>query len=106
MNRALIRLFDIVLSLAVLFVLLAAFIPIAVAIAPDSDGGILFRQRRVGRHNRDFTLYKFRTMRVQRSGGLLTVGGDDPRITATGMKLRKWKLDELPQLWNVLSGTM
>ena len=64
-------------------------------------------QKRVGRNNKDFTLFKFRTMKLGSDAkGLLTVGGDDSRITRVGILLRKYKLDELPQLFNVINGTM
>ena len=106
MNRILIRFFDILFSVAGLLVLFPVFLIIGCCIAVDSRGGIFFRQVRVGKDNKDFTLYKFRTMRLHGQGSLLTVGGDDPRITAIGRKLRAWKIDELPQLWNVLTGSM
>jgi lipopolysaccharide/colanic/teichoic acid biosynthesis glycosyltransferase len=73
----------------------------------DSRGGILFRQKRVGKGNKDFTLYKFRTMNQgAEKKGLLTIGNKEKRITNTGYYLRKYKLDELPQLFNVLKGDM
>ncbi len=101
------RLFDILLSVTGLIVLLPVFILISVFILFDSKGGIFYLQKRVGRNNRDFTLYKFRTMHTGSDvGGLLTVGEDDNRITKTGKFLRKYKLDELPQLLNVLKGDM
>ena len=68
---------------------------------------MFYRQRRVGRCNRDFTIYKFRSMRVNSDRqGLLTIGGRDGRITKAGVFIRKYKLDELPQLFNVLRGDM
>jgi len=101
------RLFDIFFSLIGLIVLIPVFIIISIAVIIDSKGGIFYRQIRVGRNNRDFTLLKFRTMRTgSDSGSLLTVGENDPRITKTGSFLRKYKLDELPQLFNVLKGDM
>ena len=106
-NYMLKRLFDILLSVTGLIVLLPVFILISVFILFDSKGGIFYLQKRVGRNNRDFTLYKFRTMHTGSDvGGLLTVGEDDNRITKTGKFLRKYKLDELPQLLNVLKGDM
>lgn len=72
-----------------------------------SKGGMFYKQTRVGRHNKDFGLYKFRTMyKDSDKKGLLTVGGRDPRVTKTGYFLRKYKLDELPQLINILKGEM
>jgi lipopolysaccharide/colanic/teichoic acid biosynthesis glycosyltransferase len=101
------RLFDILFSFVGLIVLIPVFIIISIAVILDSKGSIFYRQIRVGRNNRDFTLLKFRTMRTgSDSGSLLTVGEDDPRITKTGSFLRKYKLDELPQLFNVLKGDM
>src|ERR1044072_2505482 len=101
------RLFDIVFSLVGLIILSPVFIVIALAVACTSRGGIFYLQERVGRNNRNFKLYKFRTM-VQNSDskGLLTIGGRDPRVTSAGYYLRKYKLDELPQLLNVLFGSM
>lgn len=101
------RLFDIVVSLAGLIVLLPLFVLLAVLVAFSPGPGIFYIQTRVGRYGRDFSLYKFRTMRPDADkAGLLTVGGRDPRITAIGYYLRKYKLDELPQLLNVLNGSM
>jgi lipopolysaccharide/colanic/teichoic acid biosynthesis glycosyltransferase len=80
---------------------------IALAVKLDSHGGVFFAQRRVGRYGRPFKVLKFRTM-VQdapKRGGAITAG-HDPRITRVGRILRKTKLDELPQLWNVLKGEM
>ncbi|UPT67980.1 MAG: sugar transferase [Sphingobacteriales bacterium JAD_PAG50586_3] len=79
----------------------------AIAIAIDSRGGVFFLQIRVGKDNKDFKLFKFRTMRVgAESKGQLTIGGNDSRITRVGYFLRKYKIDELPQLLNVLLGDM
>ena len=101
------RLFDIVCSLIGLIILLPVFMLISIWIMMDSSGGIFYRQVRVGRDNKDFHLLKFRTMRTgSDKKGLLTVGGRDPRITRSGYFLRKYKLDELPQLINVLKGDM
>ena len=73
----------------------------------DSRGGVLFKQRRVGKEDEDFFILKYRTMAVNSDkNGLLTVGARDRRITRVGYFLRKYKLDELPQLFNVLSGDM
>jgi lipopolysaccharide/colanic/teichoic acid biosynthesis glycosyltransferase len=101
------RLFDIVLSLLALIILFPFFVVIALLISIDSRGGIFYVQKRVGKNNVDFDLYKFRTMGLDSaSKGLLTVGARDPRVTRTGYYLRKYKLDELPQLINVLLGNM
>jgi len=101
------RIFDIVFSFAGLILLSPVLIVIAILIRFDSKGPVLYKQTRVGRNNKDFKLLKFRTMNPDSdSKGLLTVGGRDPRITKTGYYLRKFKLDELPQLINVLYGEM
>ena len=73
----------------------------------DSSGPVFYRQVRVGLHGRDFTLYKFRSMRVgSDKKGLLTIGSHDPRVTSSGYFIRKYKLDEFPQLINILNGDM
>src|SRR5262245_66041919 len=77
----------------------------AVVIAVTSRGPMIFRQKRMGRKGRPFTMYKLRTMRVANCGPQVTAG-DDIRITPVGKFLRKTKLDELPELWNVLKGDM
>src|SRR5262245_63688194 len=77
----------------------------AIAIAVTSRGPVIFRQKRMGRKGRPFTMYKLRTMRVANSGPLVTAG-DDSRVTPIGKFLRKTKLDELPELWNILKGDM
>jgi len=101
------RLFDIVFSSAFLLVLLPFGIVLSVAIMLDSKGGVFFRQIRVGRNGQHFGLYKFRTMRPDsESKGQITVGARDNRITKVGYFLRKYKLDELPQLLNILFGQM
>ena len=68
-------------------------------------GPVIFKQQRVGRHGRRFTMYKFRSMTVSHSGSSVSVAGES-RITPLGAKLRRYKLDELPELWNVLKGDM
>ena len=107
-NRILLkRLFDVVASGCGLLVLSPLFLLLAVWIKFDSAGPVFYRQTRVGRYNRDFRLYKFRSMRMGADRqGLITVGGHDPRITQSGYFIRKYKLDELPQLINVFIGDM
>lgn len=101
------RIIDIFASAFMLILLLPFGLVIALLIACDSRGGVFYRQSRVGRYNRDFTLYKFRTMRTDADRlGLLTVGARDPRVTRVGYYLRKYKIDELPQLLNILLGDM
>lgn len=101
------RLFDIIFAALGLIVLFIPFIFIGIWILFDSRGGIFYRQTRVGKNGVDFRLWKFRSMRPDADKkGLLTVGGRDPRITRSGYFLRKYKLDELPQLINVLTGDM
>lgn len=101
------RLFDIVCSFFGLVFLSWLFVFVALWVGLSSRGGVFYRQRRVGRCNRDFTIYKFRSMRVNSDRqGLLTIGGRDDRITKVGVFIRKYKLDELPQLFNVLRGDM
>src|SRR5215475_13524987 len=77
----------------------------AIAIAATSRGPVIFRQKRMGRKGRHFTMYKLRTMRVASSGPQVTAG-DDVRVTPVAKFLSKAKLDELPELWNVLKGDM
>lgn len=90
-----------------LVVLSPLFAVLAVWIKADSRGPVFYRQTRVGRNNKDFRLYKFRSMRPDSDKlGLITVGGRDPRVTRSGYYIRKYKLDELPQLINVFVGDM
>jgi lipopolysaccharide/colanic/teichoic acid biosynthesis glycosyltransferase len=98
------RVFDILMSAMGLLLLAPLLLAVAVWIKIDSTGPALFRQTRVGRFGVPFTIHKFRTMRVE-PGAAITVGAD-PRITAAGRLLRATKLDELPQLWDVLRGAM
>ncbi len=101
------RAFDLVFALVALAVLLPVLLVFALAVALTSPGGAFFRQVRVGRNGRAFRLLKFRSMRPDSEAkGQLTIGGRDPRITSVGYFLRKTKLDELPQLVNVLVGDM
>ncbi len=102
-----IRFFDIVFSLFGLFLFFPLFILVSIWISIDSVGSIFYIQWRVGKNNRDFRLIKFRSMKVGADKlGSLTVGNHDSRITRAGCFLRKYKLDELPQLINVLRGDM
>lgn len=100
------RLVDIVGSALGLLVLSPVFAVAAICVALDSPGPVLFRQRRVGMQGRVFEILKFRTMRVKSSGASRITVGADPRITRSGKLLRRFKLDELPQLFNVLLGDM
>lgn len=101
------RLFDILFSLIVLTIGLPFALIIALLIVADSKGRVFYRQSRVGRNNVDFQLYKFRTMcSGADKGSLITVGGDDARITKVGRFLRKFKIDEFPQFLNILKGEM
>lgn len=99
------RLFDVVVSAALLVVLSPLLAVIAVAVKRDSPGSVLFRQQRVGRHGMPFRIRKYRTMRTEVSGVMITVE-HDPRVTEVGRLLRRRKLDELPQLIDVFLGTM
>ena len=102
-----IRFFDFILSLVGLVVLALIFIVLAIWIKIDSKGPVFYKQVRVGQNSIDFGLFKFRSMVVDADKkGLITVGGRDPRITRSGYFIRKYKLDELPQLINVLVGDM
>jgi len=99
------RAFDLIICLTILVLALPIFIVAALAVRLSSPGEIIFRQRRVGRGGRPFDILKFRTMRSGQPGSVITVANDN-RITAVGAILRKWKLDELPQLLNVIRGEM
>lgn len=101
------RLFDILISGLGLLALSPLFIVVAVWIKVDSQGPVFYRQTRVGKGNKDFHLLKFRSMVSDADkSGLLTVGGHDSRVTRAGYFIRKYKLDELPQLINVFLGDM
>jgi len=101
------RFFDIVFSFFGLLILLPILLIIAIGIKLESKGAVFYRQTRVGRHNQNFKIFKFRTMFVGSDNkGLLTLGDNDNRVTKIGYYLRKYKLDELPQLINVLIGNM
>jgi len=101
------RAFDILGATSALMVLWPLLLAVALWVKLDSPGPVFYRQQRVGLHGRHFRIFKFRTMSVQQAPGAaqITVAGDS-RITRTGAWLRRWKLDELPQLIDVLRGTM
>jgi lipopolysaccharide/colanic/teichoic acid biosynthesis glycosyltransferase len=102
-----IRFFDILFSLLGLIIIFPFFLLIAIAIKVESKGPIFYLQERVGKDSKVFKLYKFRSMYVNSDRlGLITIGSNDNRITRTGRFIRKFKLDELPQLINVLIGSM
>lgn len=101
------RLCDILLSGVGLIMLSPLLIVVAIWIKLDSAGPVFYRQVRVGRHNKDFRIYKFRSMYIDSDKrGLITIGGHDPRVTRAGYYIRKAKIDELPQLINVFLGDM
>lgn len=101
------RFFDVLISLLVLIIFFPLLLIIALLIKLTSKGHVIFVQKRVGKNNTDFNIYKFRTMRVNApKGSAITIGARDSRITNIGYFLRKFKLDELPQLVNVLKGDM
>lgn len=101
------RLLDITASGIGLLLLCPLFLVLAIWIKLDSQGPVFYRQVRVGKGNRDFRIFKFRSMRIgSDKGSLITVGGHDARITRSGYFIRKYKLDELPQLINVFLGDM
>lgn len=101
------RCVDLLFSAIGLILLLPLLLILALWVRFDSPGPAFYGQIRVGQGGRDFRLWKFRSMRIGSDAkGLLTVGGRDPRITRSGYYLRKYKLDELPQLWNVFMGEM
>jgi lipopolysaccharide/colanic/teichoic acid biosynthesis glycosyltransferase len=102
-----IRLCDIVFSLFGLLFLSPLFLIVALWIVIDDPGPVFYRQQRVGKDGKDFGLLKFRSMRIGADKmSLITIGNRDPRVTRAGYYLRKLKIDELPQLWNVLTGDM
>jgi len=101
------RLFDVVFSCVVLLVLFPVGIILSLLIVIESRGGAFFKQERVGRYGKPFFIYKFRSMRLgAEKQGKLTIGVRDQRITRVGYFLRKFKLDEFPQFYNVLKGDM
>jgi len=101
------RIFDVIASGLGLIVLSPLFLILAIWIEMDSKGPVFYRQVRVGYKNKDFRIFKFRSMRVGADkGSLVTIGGHDPRVTKSGYFIRKFKFDELPQLINVFIGDM
>lgn len=101
------RIFDILFSFIGLIILLPLFLLISLFILIDSPGRVFYKQKRIGKNRKDFLLLKFRSMGSGADKkGLLTVGNRDSRVTKAGYYLRKYKLDELPQLINVLKGDM
>lgn len=102
-----IRFFDIIFSIIGLVILSPLFIVLYLLIRIESKGGGFYSQERIGKNGKPFKLYKFRSMRIgSDKKGLITIGEKDNRITKIGFILRKYKLDELPQLWNVFIGDM
>ena len=102
-----IRFFDILFSIIGLVLLSPLFTVLYFLIRIESQGGGFYSQERIGKNGKPFKLYKFRSMRIgSDKKGLITIGEKDNRITKTGFILRKYKLDELPQLWNVFIGDM
>ena len=101
------RMFDIIMSLCLLIILSPVFLIVAIAIKIDSKGPVFYRQERVTQYGRIFKIFKFRTMvqDADKKGSLVTIG-EDPRITRVGKKIRKYRIDEIPQLINVLIGDM
>lgn len=101
------RLFDIFCSLILLVLLLPIFVILAILIKFDSNGPVFYRQKRITKYGKEFGIFKFRTMIINadKLGSLVTINGD-PRITRIGKKIRKCRLDELPQLINILIGDM
>lgn len=106
MQKAVKRIFDIVFALLMIVVLAPVWVVLAIWIAVTSPGGIFFRQKRTGYKGREFNMLKFRSMYVNADADTKQAEGDDPRITVVGRFLRRSSLDELPQLWNVVTGDM
>lgn len=102
-----IRFFDLFFSTVGIILLMPFFLILLIWVKLDSNGPVFYKQLRVGRFNKDFYVFKFRTMHINSDKlGLITIGGRDPRVTNAGYLLRKYKLDELPQLLNVFFGDM
>lgn len=108
LNAAIKRFFDIILSAIGIVVLSPLLLILAIVVRCSSKGPVIFKQERIGLHNKSFRIYKFRTMRVQEASeekkGWTTK--DDPRVTKSGKFMRRFNLDELPQLFNILKGDM
>lgn len=101
------RLFDVTLATLSFILLFPLLLLIFIIIKLDSKGPAIFIQSRVGRSNKDFNIYKFRTMSIRsQTQGLLTLGNKDNRITKIGYYLRRYKIDEFPQLVNIIKGDM
>ncbi len=101
------RIFDLFFSIVFIILLSPFFLLFSLLIVIDSPGSVFYRQQRVGKDGKDFFLIKFRTMRAGADrSSLLTIGSRDQRITRVGYFLRKYKLDELPQLFNIICGEM
>ena len=100
------RVFDIIVSILMLIFLLPLFIILAIAIKIDSKGPVFYRQVRVTQYGKQFIIFKFRTMKVNADKGSQVTLDNDPRITHIGKLIRKLRLDEVSQLFNVLSGSM
>jgi undecaprenyl-phosphate galactose phosphotransferase/putative colanic acid biosynthesis UDP-glucose lipid carrier transferase len=106
-EQAIKRLFDIVVAGSILVMLAPLMLATALAVKLDSPGPVIFRQRRNGFNGREFRIYKFRTMTVLEDGpNVAQASKTDVRVTRIGRILRRYSIDELPQLWNVLSGEM
>ncbi len=100
------RIFDLTLSLVALLLLSPVLIVVYILIRIKMpDGSPIFQQKRVGRYGKLFTMYKFRTMSAHHGGSSVSVAGE-ARITPLGAKLRRYKIDELPELWNIIKGDM
>ncbi len=102
------RIFDIVVSFGALIVLAIPMVVIAIAVKASSEGPAIYKQERLGKNGKAFQILKFRTMikESEVDGAQWSTGDDDPRITPVGRILRKFRLDELPQFWNILNGSM
>ncbi|HAD21212.1 MAG TPA: glycosyl transferase [Opitutae bacterium] len=100
------RFFDLTIALSAFIALTPLFLLLVILIRLNSRGSSIFRQERVGRNEEVFQLFKFRSMQQNASGPQITLGDSDPRITGIGHWMRKFKIDELPQLWNIIKGDM